>query len=258
MEDLADSTSGLELWEQTQRTVQKSGLIDHYRKEPSEQAEQRIENLEELTSAARQFEHEPTLDAELPVLDQFLAHAALESGENQSEATDDCVQLMTLHAAKGLEFELVFMVGLEEGLFPSLQSLEDTVRLEEERRLCYVGITRARQKLYLTYAESRRIYGKESYPRPSRFLREIPPEHLDEVRLRGGTTSSAIMPESTLKQSASKQALRIGQRVRHGKFGEGVILQSEGEGAQARVQVNFAGAGVKWLMLAYANLQDVA
>ncbi|MDD1650397.1 MAG: DNA helicase II [Methylococcaceae bacterium] len=258
MEDLADSTSGLELWEQTQRTVQKSGLIEHYRKEPYEQAAQRIENLEELTSAARQFEHEPTLDAELPVLDQFLAHAALESGESQSEATDDCVQLMTLHAAKGLEFKLVFMVGLEEGLFPSLQSLEDTVRLEEERRLCYVGITRARQKLYLTYAESRRIYGKETYPRPSRFLREIPPEHLDEVRLRGSTTPSAIMPDSTMKQSASKQALRIGQRVRHVKFGEGVILQSEGEGTQARVQVNFAGAGVKWLMLAYANLQAVA
>src|SRR5690606_40474636 len=119
--------------------------------------------------SARQFEYEPQLDTELSRLDQFLSHAALEAGENQGDNFEDCVQLMTLHAAKGLEFELVFIAGLEEGLFPSLQSLEEPGRLEEERRLCYVGITRAKRKLYLTHAETRRLYGKETYPRPSRF-----------------------------------------------------------------------------------------
>lgn len=256
IEELDRTTAGLPLWEQTQRTVQASGLVEHYRKESSEQAAQRIENLEELTNAARQFEMEPSLDAELPVLDQFLGHAALESGESQAEPAADCVQLMTLHAAKGLEFKLVFMVGLEEGLFPSLQSLEDTDRLEEERRLCYVGITRTRQKLYLTHAETRRLYGKETYPRPSRFLREIPPEHLDEVRLKGGAMPSASISQHAMTATPA-QGLNLGQRVRHSKFGEGVILQAEGEGAQARVQVNFAGAGIKWLMLAYAKLEGV-
>jgi DNA helicase-2/ATP-dependent DNA helicase PcrA len=258
IDTLAQATAELPLWEQAQRVVVDSGLRDYYQKEKGEQAEQRIENLDELANAARQFEYEPMVDAELSKLDQFLAHAALESGENQGDSFEDCVQLMTLHAAKGLEFELVFVVGLEEGLFPSLQSLEEAGRLEEERRLCYVGLTRARKKLFLTHAETRRLYGKETYPRPSRFLREIPPEHLQEVRLRGGTgrfLSGASTTSVTAATPASTDGFRLGQRVRHAKFGEGVILQCEGEGAQARVQVNFAEAGMKWLMLAYANLQ---
>ena len=259
IEGLAQETAELPLWEQAQRVVVDSGLRDHFQKEKGDQAEQRIENLNELSNAARQFEYEPALDSELSLLDQFLAHAALESGESQGDAFEDCVQLMTLHSAKGLEFELVFVVGLEEGLFPSLQSLEEAGRLEEERRLCYVGITRARQKLYLTHAETRRLYGKESYPRPSRFLLEIPPEHLQEVRLRGGTGRAfPAAPQQPASSGASGSgAFRLGQRVRHAKFGEGVILQCEGEGAQARVQVNFTEAGMKWLMLAYANLQAI-
>ena len=252
LEKLAQATAELALWEQVQRVVVDSGLRDHYQKEKGEQAEQRLENLDELVNAARQFELEPMVDLELPKLDQFLAHAALEAGENQADRFEDCVQLMTLHAAKGLEFDLVFVVGLEEGLFPSLQSLEEPGRLEEERRLCYVGITRARKKLYLTYAETRRLYGKETYPRPSRFLREIPPEYLQEVRLRGGMAQPLASGHS---QPAAVMGFRLGQRVRHAKFGEGVILQCEGDGSQARVQVNFADAGIKWLMLAYANLQ---
>lgn len=255
IEHLNTTTTGLALWEKTKKILTDSGLVEHYRKERSEQAEQRIENLEELVNAARQFEHEPTLDPELTVLDQFLAHAVLESGENQANSDSDYVQLMTLHAAKGLEFDLVFLVGLEDGLFPSLQSLDEAGRLEEERRLCYVGITRARKKLYLTYAESRRLYGKETHPRPSRFIREIPPEHIEEVRLRGGTSHTAAINTPYLQRLAEKRPFRIGQRVVHGKFGEGVILQAEGEGNQARIQVNFENAGAKWLMLAYANLE---
>lgn len=165
------------------------------------------------------------------------------------------MQLMTLHAAKGLEFDLVFIVGLEEGLFPSLQSLEEPGRLEEERRLCYVGITRAKRKLFLTYAETRRLYGKETYPRPSRFLREIPSEYLQEVRMRGSIGRPMMSSHVSSGVSERASVYKLGQRVRHAKFGEGVILQYEGEGNQARVQVNFAEAGTKWLMLAYANLQ---
>lgn len=254
IERLTATTEHLDLWEKTKRAIELSGLDEHFRKERGELAEQRIENLQELINAARQFEAESSRDPELPALDEFLAHAALEAGENQSGTSNDCVNLMTLHAAKGLEFDLVFLVGLEEGLFPSLQSLEDSGRLEEERRLCYVGITRAKQKLYLTYAESRRLYGKETYPRASRFLREIPPEHLEEVRLRGESSNSRRLVTVGQSPSDSERPFRIGQRVIHSKFGEGVILQSEGEANQARVQVNFAGVGLKWLMLAYANL----
>ncbi len=254
---LASDTIDRPLWERVQRVVSGSGLVEHYRKEKGDQAEARLENLDELINAARQFELESTGE-DMSRLDQFLAHAALESGENQGEDARDCVQLMTLHSAKGLEFDLVFLVGMEEGLFPSLQSLQEAGRLEEERRLCYVGITRARKKLYLTHAECRRLYGKESYPRPSRFVREIPTECLEEVRARGNVSRPVYQPATPRSGAPSETTgLRLGQRVRHAKFGEGVILQQEGDGAQARVQVNFAEAGSKWLMLAYANLQPI-
>lgn len=259
IDTLAERNREQPLHEQVRRVIEQTGLIEHYRKEKGEQVETRVENLEELVNAARQFENEAPHEEEgLSKLDQFLAHAALEAGDAQGDPFEDCIQLMTLHSAKGLEFERVFIVGLEEGLFPSLQSLEDPGRLEEERRLCYVGITRARKQLYLTYAESRRLWGKETYPRPSRFLREIPPEYLQEVRPRAQinrpvTTSS---PSASLS-SGKTGGFKLGQRVSHPKFGEGVILQAEGEGAQARVQVNFAREGSKWLMLAYANLQAI-
>lgn len=188
-------------------------------------------------------------------LDMFLTHAALESGDSQGDEFEDCVQLMTIHSAKGLEFKLVFLVGLEENLFPSQQSVDDVSRLEEERRLCYVGMTRAMQKLYLTYAESRRLYGRESYPRPSRFLREIPTELIQEVRMRG-TINRPVTPvqtKATYLQSTS--SYQLGQRVSHEKFGEGVVLQLEGSGAQERVQINFKQVGIKWLMLSFAKLE---
>jgi len=163
-----------------------------------------------------------------------------------------------LHSAKGLEFKRVFLVGMEDGLFPSQQSLDDLARLEEERRLCYVGITRAMQHLYLTYSESRRLYGRESYPKPSRFLREIPMELLQEVRLRNTVSHPAIVANNKANSKSTSfmpnSPYSLGQRVSHNNFGEGVILQLEGEGAQQRVQINFKAVGMKWLMLSYAKL----
>jgi DNA helicase-2/ATP-dependent DNA helicase PcrA len=257
IERLDGATVELALWERVQRAIADSGLRDHYQKEKGGQGEARIENLDEFVNAARQFEHEPQLDAELPKLDQFLAHAALESGESRGGEADDCVQLMTLHAAKGLEFELVFVAGLEEGLFPSLQSLEDAGRLEEERRLCYVGITRAKRKLFLTHAETRRLYGKESYPRPSRFLREIPSEHLQDVRMKGKASPPRAMAPAAADAAPGAGGFRLGQRVRHAAFGEGVILRFRGDGDKAQVEVNFAQFGIKQLMLSAARLQAI-
>jgi len=244
----------LELYEKVRLVVEKCGLVDLYQKEKMDKGEEKIENLEELVNAARLFDFDQENEENLGELDMFLAHAALESGDSQADDFEDCVQLMTLHSAKGLEFKLVFLVGMEDGLFPSQQSVDDVVRLEEERRLCYVGMTRAMQQLYLTYAESRRLYGRETYPRPSRFLREIPAEFLQEVRMRATISRpvTAVQAKATSLQATG--SYKLGQRVGHAKFGEGVILQLEGAGVQERVQVNFKQAGVKWLMLAYAKL----
>lgn len=257
IEKLAHTTHELALADQVKLVIADSGLRDHYKKEKGDQGEARVENLDEFVNAARQFENEPQLDPDLPRLDQFLSHAALEAGDNRGDASEDCVQLMTLHAAKGLEFDLVFVVGLEEGLFPSLQSLEDEGRLEEERRLCYVGITRAKQKLVLTHAETRRLYGKENYPRPSRFLREIPGEYLQDVRLSGRNSRPAPQPAPAAALRHNTTGFKSGQKVHHATFGVGTVLQCEGDGDQARVQVKFPDAGTKWLVLIYANLQPV-
>ncbi|WP_428608900.1 3'-5' exonuclease, partial [Sedimenticola sp.] len=186
----------------------------------------------------------------------FLSHAALEAGENQGDQFEDCVQLMTLHSAKGLEFPLVFIAGVEEKLFPHSMSAEDPERLEEERRLCYVGMTRAMEQLYLTYAESRRLHGSESYPLPSRFLREIPAELIREIRSRPQISRPVYAPASA-DFAGHDAGYQLGQRVLHPKFGEGVVLNAEGQGGSARVQVNFAEVGAKWLVVAYANLQPI-
>jgi DNA helicase-2/ATP-dependent DNA helicase PcrA len=160
---------------------------------------------------------------------------------------------MTLHSAKGLEFPLVFLVGLEEGLFPHSMSCDDPARLEEERRLCYVGMTRAMQALYLSHAESRRLHGNDNYPLPSRFIREIPAELMREVRA-GPSISQPLYGGSPYQDSEELTGFSLGQRVRHSKFGEGVVLNAEGQGRSARVQVNFEQVGSKWLVVAYANL----
>jgi DNA helicase-2/ATP-dependent DNA helicase PcrA len=253
IEKLAKETSELDLAEQVDHIIHASGLIEFFKKEKGERAETRVENLEELVSAARGFEQDPA--EEMSKLDAFLSHAALEAGEGQADAWEDCVQLMTMHSAKGLEFPLVFLCGMEDGLFPHQRSVADPNGLEEERRLCYVGITRAKQTLYITYAEQRRLHGMDSYSQPSRFIAEIPEEFVEEVRpkvhvsrpMTGVRRSRGIRPGAEL-------GIRLGQRVRHGKFGDGVILNCEGQGAHARVEVNFETAGTKWLVLSYANL----
>ncbi|MBT8447098.1 MAG: DNA helicase II, partial [Gammaproteobacteria bacterium] len=231
--------------------IDLSGLVAHYEKEKGERGQDRIENLEELVSAAGDFQ--PAEDEELPLLSAFLAHAALEAGEGQADPHEDSVQLMTLHSAKGLEFPVVFLVGMEEGLFPHQRSSNDLAQLEEERRLCYVGMTRAMEQLTLTYAEIRRLHGNDFYPQPSRFIREIPAELIDEARLSGGASGGR---SSTLHTGGGTVAgLSLGQRVVHKNFGEGIVLHLEGQGDHARVQVNFDSCGAKWLVAAYAGLQ---
>ena len=248
-------TADMSLDELMEHTIHISNLYEHYKKDKSERGEARIENLDELVNAARYFDVEQERhdeDEELDELSSFLTHAALEAGETQSDNWQDCVQLMTLHSAKGLEFQLVFLCGIEEGLFPHQRSVEEPGRLEEERRLCYVGITRARQRLHISYAESRRLYGTETYPHPSRFIAEIPSELINEVRMRGDVAKASYYSAQATQETNGEYFL--GQQVTHDKFGNGVVLNYEGQGSQARIQVNFENAGSKWLVVAYANL----
>ena len=245
------------LGEAMDRVVKNSGLIDHCRKEKGEKGLARIENLEELVTAASEFDVTREEYRDMEPLAAFLGHAALESGETQAEAYTDYVSLMTLHAAKGLEFEFVYLVGLEEGLFPHQRSSNDPVQLEEERRLCYVGITRARKKLTISYAQHRRMHGSDYYPRASRFLSELPTKLLNEVRL-GSNLGQTLARKETTAPAGNTSGLNLGQRVVHAKFGEGVVMNLEGQGDHARVQVNFERDGRKWLVLAYANLQATA
>ncbi|MBC8794640.1 DNA helicase II [Shewanella algae] len=251
---LRSDTEELPLYRQADIVIQDSGLKAMYEQEKGEKAQARVENLEELVTAARTFEVPEEL-VDMGELNAFLSHAALEAGEGQADAHTDAVQLMTLHSAKGLEFPLVFMAGVEEGLFPSQLSLEEGDRLEEERRLCYVGMTRAMQQLYITYAESRRIYGRENYSRLSRFIKEIPPQYLQEIRLKAQVATPMANNRFSKSQSSfNDTGFNVGQRVLHPKFGEGIVTNFEGQGAQARVQVNFDDFGSKWLVVAYAKL----
>jgi DNA helicase-2/ATP-dependent DNA helicase PcrA len=254
---LEHETKSLNLGDMTEIILQRSGLFDMYRQERSEKALSRVENLEELINATKQFIPNEA-DKNLSFLDAFLSHAALEAGENQADQYEDCVQLMTLHSAKGLEFPLIFISGLEEGLFPHQMSMEEPLQLEEERRLCYVGMTRAMQKLFLTYAENRRLHGSETYHRPSRFIQEIPTDLLIEVRPRV-KVERPMMVQSKLTSLSSRNetGFALGQRVRHPKFGEGTVLNFEGQSVHSRVQVKFQSAGTKWLVLSFANLQPV-
>jgi DNA helicase-2/ATP-dependent DNA helicase PcrA len=279
-----ETAEGL-LDERVEHVVEHCGLIEHYKKEKGEKGRARIENLEELVSAARQFKYDDYMDVggrarreqaldgaeanseeepldffneeELDDLSAFLAHAALEAGESQADEHQDAVQLMTLHSAKGLEFPLVFLVGMEEGLFPHKLSRDEPGRMEEERRLAYVGMTRAMQRLTLCHAEVRRLYGEEKYTSPSRFISEIPAEYIEEVRMRGAVSAPAFRRQPAFNEFEQREegGISLGSQVVHPKFGTGVVLNCEGSGAQARVQVSFDEFGTKWLVLAYANLQ---
>lgn len=256
---LAVKVEGMPLHQMTQIVIEQSGLITYHKEEKGEKGQARVENLEELVSAARAFENPD--DEDTPPLVAFLDHTALESGDTQADAFEDSVQLMTLHSAKGLEFPLVFLAGVEEGLFPHKMSLEEPGRLEEERRLAYVGITRAMHRLVMTYAETRRLYGSETYNKVSRFVREIPPSLIQEVRLSNSVSRplSGNQRSGNLFSGASvpDTPFSLGQSVRHPLFGDGVILNFEGSGAQARVQVNFDSEGSKWLMMGYAKLEAI-
>ncbi len=274
IDSLDEKTAEADLGQLVEIVVDETNLKDFHAKEGGERGQARVENMAELVTAAKTYD--PSMDytfqenteeeaPPLSLLDEFLNHAALEAGEGQGDPNEDCVQLMTMHSAKGLEFPLVFLAGMEDGLFPHMMSMEEPGRLEEERRLCYVGVTRAMQQLYLTYAESRRINGNETFNRPSRFISEMPEEVIQEVRQgstlvrprsmagAGGTGGSRGFATAEV----SGTDLRLGQRVFHEKFGEGVILTYEGEGSSARVQVNFNDAGSKWLVMGYANLKPV-
>jgi len=254
IEELDHSTRGLPLWEMTDTMLTQTGLFDYHAKEKAEKGEARTENLKELVNATKQFDQAKD-DTRSP-LTAFLDHAALEAGEHQAEEYEDAVQMMTLHSAKGLEFPFVFMAGMEQGLFPSQKSVEEDSRIEEERRLCYVGITRAMRKLYMTYAESRRMYGNEVYNTPSQFLKEIPDALLEEVRLNA-SVSRPVQFASAASFGLSTAPFKLGQRVKHPLFGEGVVLNCEGDGANARIQVNFAKEGAKWLIAQYAKLEAI-
>lgn len=294
IESLSVEVNGLPLEEQMMKVITRSGLQAHFEKDSSEQGKGRLENIDELINAASLFkqahaqasvESLPTeaqaslnkVDAQAqqdgtllqtpqydhPLAD-FLAQAALEAGEQQADEWESSVQLMTLHAAKGLEFPMVFMIGVEEGLFPSQRTLEAPERLEEERRLAYVGVTRAEKQLIITFANRRRMHGSEFYPKPSRFIKEIPESCLEFVRLSGSATptlgretefSSMSAQLQTALEAEHQSGFSAGDPVFHQKFGEGVVMSMEGRGEHARVNVHFSHAGSKWLVTAYANLE---
>jgi DNA helicase-2/ATP-dependent DNA helicase PcrA len=262
--DLRELTRDANLAGVAELVVDVSGLMAFHSAEKGERGLARKENLEELIRACRLFSSEwispiENADERRPgILQEFLDQVALDAGDAQGPQ-GPAVQMMTLHSAKGLEFPLVFMAGVEEGLFPHRMSADDPARLEEERRLAYVGITRAMKELYITWAETRRLNGMDSYNRPSRFLRELPAEVLEEVRA-GGTVLQSVRSFQTSGHATAPthgESLHIGQRVSHRTFGEGVVLQCEGVGERARIQVNFRGSGSKWLILGLANLQPV-
>ncbi|MGA1545138.1 MAG: 3'-5' exonuclease, partial [Saprospiraceae bacterium] len=257
IEDIKNNLTELPLSEAIDRLINFSGLIEVYEKEKGEKGKTRIENLEELVTAAKIFEDDFPKETPLKdVAQTFLDNVSLDAGDAQADAHEDAVQLMTLHSSKGLEFPLVFMSGLEETLFPHIRSMDSPDQLEEERRLCYVGITRAKQKLYITHAEIRKIHGSDVFNPPSRFIREIPAELMNEVRPRASVTMSferkAIQAPKDFKIS---EGISLGQRVVHKKFGPGIVLNYEGAGDSARVQINFDNAGSKWLVLSFANLE---
>lgn len=255
-----------------QQVLEETGLLVFHQNEKGEKGQARGENLQELITACRAFDPEPQSaesdnanEDDLSPLQQFLDRAALDAGESQADEFEDAVQLMTLHSAKGLEFPLVIMAGVEEGLFPHKMSGDDPERLEEERRLCYVGITRAMQKLFITYAETRRLYGNETFNNVSRFVKEIPSECIQEVRLKAAVTRPVSFQRKPnppilrkgMSDVGEDTGFNLGQRVQHAIFGEGVIVHFEGQGPNARIQVNFKKEGSKWLVMQYAKLEAI-
>ncbi|SFZ70589.1 UvrD-helicase domain-containing protein [Chitinimonas taiwanensis] len=247
IEGMRAQQDGLQLAELVQLAIEQSGLIEHYRNE--KEGQERLENLDQLISAAAVFVQENEND-----VNAFLAHASLEAGDHEAAPGQDALQLMSVHASKGLEFHAVFLTGIEEGLFPHDNSLNSPEGLEEERRLAYVAITRARRKLYLSLAQSRMLHGQTRFSIASRFLSEIPEDLLKWLN-RGYAPSA--MPARKIEKAAPEHGLRVGCTVEHAKFGQGVVVDYDGTGPGANVQVNFGAAGLKWLALEYAKLKLV-
>ena len=234
--------------EHCEEIINASGIKDLYAQLPKQQSEAKLENLEELTNAIRAFESPKEGNNEQ--LKEFLAYASLDHIET-SNPNQHCVQLMTLHSAKGLEFNTVFLSGMEEDLFPHQMSQSSPKGIEEERRLCYVGMTRAMKTLYLTYAESRRIHGQERYQRISRFIHELPNELINYIRKNKYQTLQT-------QPSKPKKSFNLGQRVTHQQFGEGIVLNYEEDDENSRIQIKFANHGIKWLLCQYANIQTIS
>jgi len=268
LDTLEEQCIPLSLADIVRTVIDSSGLLDFHRAEKDRKGQGRVENLGELVGASRAFQHDfeagriaATEEGEgtLSALQAFLAHASLEAGDTQNAGNEDCVQLMTLHSAKGLEFPLVFLVGMEEGLFPHMLVLNSSAGLEEERRLAYVGITRAMRQLVLTHAERRWLNGSERSNPLSRFVREIPRELIQEVRPFGVLNHAPIYNgrAQTVQQASADTGFRLGQSVCHPMFGEGVIMDFEGSGKYTQVQVAFIEGGKKWLVLSHAKLQAV-
>ena len=240
--------------------IKESGLYAYHAKEAGEKGKTRTENLEELITATKNFEQSIKDEkTNVEIAESYLDVISLDSGDRQASEHDDAAQLMTMHSAKGLEFKLVLLTGLEESLFPHGRSMESASQLEEERRLCYVAITRAMEKLYITHAESRRLHGTDTFNPPSRFLREIPKELIDEIRPRAQTNIPYNRKgfNETKMEFEEEIGIALGQKVKHKKFGEGIVLNYEGSGDSARVQVNFDESGTKWLVMTYANLEKL-
>ncbi|KUJ71249.1 DNA helicase II [Thiomicrospira sp. WB1] len=271
IDQLDETLRDQSLTDQVIQVVSRSGLQAHFEKDRSEQGQSRVENLDELVNAVSEFTPDQQVDAlteamaagsnegttayESP-LAEFLAKAALEAGDQQADRWESSVQLMTLHSAKGLEFPLVCIVGLEEGLFPGQSAQEDPNRMEEERRLAYVGITRAEKQLVITHASRRRLHGREIFPQPSRFIHELPQDCVQTVRVQGQTQAygrAVVPPGGQINQTD----YQIGEIVFHTKFGEGMVTATEGAGAHARVQVQFKHAGSKWLVAGFAKLEKM-
>ncbi|MAR95144.1 MAG: DNA helicase II [Gammaproteobacteria bacterium] len=240
--------------------IKETGLYAYHAKEAGEKGKTRIENLEELITATINFEQSIREEkTNFEIAESYLDMISLDSGERQASDHDDAAQLMTMHSAKGLEFKLVLLTGLEESLFPHGRSMESSSQLEEERRLCYVAITRAMEKLYITHAESRRLYGTDTFNPPSRFLKEIPKDLINEIRPRAQTNIPYNRRDfkETKIEFEEEIGIALGQKVKHKKFGEGIVLNYEGSGESARVQVNFDDSGTKWLVMVYANLEKL-
>ena len=259
IEAISDSSKNLILDEKVDSILLQSGLMSHYANDKSDKAGSKRENLDELVTAATQYVHEE--DNEMNEVQGFIALATLDSSGESNQSNQSSVQLMTVHSAKGLEFPVVFLVGLEEDLFPSRQSKDEPHLLDEERRLCYVGMTRAMKSLTLSYASRRFLHGQSFYSLSSRFLDEIPKSFLNYIKNESTENSYQGYEKNTNvsnKMIATSDSIySIGQVVKHAKFGLGTILNYEGSGDSMRLQINFQKAGTKWLISSYANLEIV-